>query len=78
MKVGGRRSLRIPPSLAYGDDWFKGTIPPKSHLEFDIELKGIAQSGQEEFMLQLEQFGVARAAGLVFFTLVLAISPMFS
>jgi hypothetical protein len=76
MKVGGERTLRVPPSLGYGANWYKGVIPPNSHLEFDVELKAIAQSKQEELGMQLENFGVVRAAGFVFFTLVLAVIPL--
>ncbi|KAG7371638.1 FKBP-type peptidyl-prolyl cis-trans isomerase [Nitzschia inconspicua] len=63
MRVGGLRTIRIPPNKAYGDEWYKGTIPPSSHLEFDLELKNIAQTPQEEFQVQLEKFGVGRAIG---------------
>jgi FKBP-type peptidyl-prolyl cis-trans isomerase len=41
MKVGGRRKLTIPPDLAYGDRAMGGKIPPKSTLNFDIELISI-------------------------------------
>ena len=76
MKVGEARIIRIPPSLAYGDQWFKGVIPPNSHLEIECELQSIAQSPQEEFMVQLQDFGVARAVGLILTGGYLAISPM--
>ena len=40
MKVGGKRKLTIPPSLAYGASEKTG-IPANSALKFDIELLSI-------------------------------------
>ncbi len=38
MRVGGRRELRVPAALAYGERRIGDKIPPNSNLSFVVEL----------------------------------------
>jgi FKBP-type peptidyl-prolyl cis-trans isomerase len=76
MKVGGRRLVRVPPNKGYGANWYRGVVPPDSHLEFDVTVVNVASGPVEEFQMKLEQFGVERALGAAVCLGYLALSPL--
>ncbi|MCL2069426.1 MAG: FKBP-type peptidyl-prolyl cis-trans isomerase [Treponema sp.] len=41
MRVGERRTVIVPPELAYGERGLEGAVPPNSFVVFELELVGI-------------------------------------
>ena len=69
MKEGGKRTLRVPPELAYGEKGAgNGKIPPNSDLEIMVEVKSVARG---PIAGNLALLGQNRLLG---FTILLAIS----
>jgi len=48
MCVGEKRTLTIPPDMAYGQRGFGSVIPPNSALVFNVELVGLTSKSAHE------------------------------
>mmetsp|Transcript_31996 Transcript_31996/g.77841 ORF Transcript_31996/g.77841 Transcript_31996/m.77841 type:complete len:119 (-) Transcript_31996:215-571(-) len=76
MKVGGRRVLRIPPRLGYGNRKVGEVIPANAHLEFDVEILDKTNDAWSMFLYKTGFKADARTAGIVVCLGYLAFSPM--
>jgi FKBP-type peptidyl-prolyl cis-trans isomerase len=77
MKVGGKRTLRIPPNMGYGEEGFTFLVPSNAHIEFDIELTSVASNPFEE-ALALANAQRGRLITIALLLILLAVSPQFS
>mmetsp|Transcript_17230 Transcript_17230/g.24257 ORF Transcript_17230/g.24257 Transcript_17230/m.24257 type:complete len:204 (+) Transcript_17230:135-746(+) len=75
MRVGGTRTLKIPPKLAYGTRGAGDTIPPNADLEFQIKILEKKDGIVDEFLYKTG-FGLnVKTGGVLFFVAFLAVSP---
>jgi hypothetical protein len=69
---GGTRTLRIPPSLAYGEKGKGSKVPPNSDLQLEVEVKKITRGLAGELAL----FGEDRALIFAGCVALIAFAPM--
>ena len=63
VKVGGKRTLRVPSSLAFGSRGSpEGRIPPNADLQYECEILNIATG---DFEKAITKFGKERLLGIV-------------
>jgi FKBP-type peptidyl-prolyl cis-trans isomerase len=73
MKTGGKRIIRIPSVMAYGERGARDKIPPNTDLEFEIEVEKISRG---IFETNLTMIGQNRAMGFVALIVLSILAPM--
>lgn len=65
MRVGGERTIRVPPALGFGADAVAapfGDVPPNSTLVYDVKLLRLSRQGPDFLMRGIVKCGVGGAA----------------
>mmetsp|Transcript_27970 Transcript_27970/g.39391 ORF Transcript_27970/g.39391 Transcript_27970/m.39391 type:complete len:206 (+) Transcript_27970:159-776(+) len=75
MRIGGTRTLKIPPNLAYGKRGAGDTIPPNSDLEFQITILEKKDGIVDDIIYKTGLGANVKTAGILFFVGFLAVSP---
>lgn len=76
MKIGGSRTLRIPPRFGYGARGAGDVIPPNADLEFDVKIVEKKEGALAEFQYKTGLGFNVKTGGILFFLSFLALSPM--
>jgi FKBP-type peptidyl-prolyl cis-trans isomerase len=56
MRVGGKRTLKISPHLAYRDKGIEGVIPPNAVLEIEVKIRRERTEFRESVFIQKIRF----------------------
>ncbi len=65
MKVGGKKTVRIPYELAYGEQGKNPSVPPKTDLTFELEVLYVVKPDETEvFDIIEDKPGTGKAAAI--------------